>query len=117
MGAPDPLRLALVGGPMYDHLYTGFLPDTVEIVVHADHPTLNRRVGEMLRAGERIDVLATHSKYAPSQARWLQPLDALVDPASIGALASRAVELCRFDGALLCVPRLIDVRILWYWRD
>ena len=117
MASPGPLRVALVGGPMYDHLYANFDPDEVDIVVHADHPTLNRRVAELLRAGERLDVLATHSKYAPSQAPWLQPLDELLDPAALTPLAPRAIELCRFAGALLCVPRLIDVRILWYWRD
>jgi len=100
------LKVALVGGPMYDRLYDSF-PVDVEIVVHADHPTLNRSVAGMLAYGERIDVLSTHSKYAPSQARWLQPLD---DP---GGLASRAVELCTFRGALLSVPRCIDVRVLW----
>ncbi len=104
------LRVALVGGPMYDHLYTLFDEADVEIVVHADHPTLNRRVAELLEAGERLDLIATHSKYAPSQAQWLQPLDALVDPHELAPLA---VDLCRFDGALLCVPRLIDVRIMW----
>ena len=108
------LRVALVGGPMYDHLYTllegGAAGHDIEIVVHADHPTLNRRVAELLGAGERLDVIATHSKYAPSQAQWLQPLDGLVDT---GALAPLAVDLCRFDGALLCAPRLIDVRIMW----
>jgi multiple sugar transport system substrate-binding protein len=102
---------------MYDHLYADFAPDAVEVVVHADHPTLNRRVAAMLEAGERVDVLATHSKYAPSQARWLHPLDGFVNRATLAALSPRAVELCRFQGALLCVPRLIDVRILWYWRD
>ncbi len=117
MPANDPLRVALVGGPMYDHLYAGFEPGSVEVVVHADHPTLNRRVAELLRGGERIDVLATHSKYAPSQAQWLQPLDGLIRADALVGLAPRAVELCRFGGALLCVPRLIDVRILWYWRD
>ena len=65
---------------MYDGLY-GFLPDDVEVVVHADHPTLNRAVAAMLAAGERIDLLATHSKYAPSQAAWLRPLDDVVPPA------------------------------------
>src|SRR3954464_172906 len=96
----DKLRVALVGGPMYDSLYEPFIDD-VDVVVHADHPTLNRRVAELLAAGERIDVLSTHSKYAPSQAEWLQPLDGLLDPSSIAALAPRAVELCRFRGALL----------------
>ncbi len=113
----DPLRVALVGGPMYDHLYAGFEPGAVDVVVHADHPTLNRRVAGMLAAGERIDVLATHSKYAPSQAPWLHPLDDLVDPEAVGALAPGAVDLCRFGGSLLSVPRLIDVRILWWRRD
>jgi multiple sugar transport system substrate-binding protein len=47
----------------------------------------------------------------------LQPLDALIDMPALGELAPRAVDLCRFDGALFCVPRLIDVRILWYRRD
>lgn len=101
------LRVALVGGPMYDHLYAAFGSD-VEVVVHADHPTLNRRVSEMLAAGERIDVLSTHSKYAPSQRDWLTPLDL-----DVAALAPAAVDLCTFDGALLSVPRCIDVRVLW----
>jgi multiple sugar transport system substrate-binding protein len=109
------LRVALVGGPMYDHLYRP-RPD-VDVVVHADHPTLNRRVAEMLAAGERIDVLATHSKYAPSQAQWLRPLDGLVDAGTIATLAPGAVELCRFEDAQLCLPRLIDVRVLWVRAD
>ena len=49
------LRVALVGGPMYDHLYSIFDEYDVEVIVHADHPTLNRKVAEMLAAGERID--------------------------------------------------------------
>ena len=111
-----PLRVALVGGPMYDHLYRlldGAGVDA-EVVVHADHPTLNRAVADMLGRGERLDLISTHSKYAPSQQQWLQPLDGLVDA---GGLAPLAVDLCRFEGRLLCLPRLIDVRILWYRRD
>ena len=61
------LRIALVGGPMYDHLYSIFDEYDVEVVVHADHPTLNRKVAEMLTAGERIDLLSTHSKYWTKQ--------------------------------------------------
>ncbi len=111
------LRVALVGGPMYDHLYDVLAPDEVEVVVHADHPTLNRRVAAMLSAGERIDVLATHSKYAPSQTGRLRPLDDVIDGDAVRALAPAAVELCRFEGALLCAPRLVDVRVLWARRD
>lgn len=111
------LRVALVAGPMYDHLYEVFEPGQVEVVAHADHPTLNRRVAELLAAGERIDVLATHSKYAPSQARWLHDLGALLDPTVLDALAPAAVALCRHDGAQRCAPRLIDVRVLWTRSD
>lgn len=113
----DRLRVALVGGPMYDHLYASLDPDRVEVVVHADHPTLNREVAQRLAAGERIDVLATHSKYAPSQQPWLRPLDELVEPSVVEPLAGRAVELCRVDGGLLSLPRLIDVRVLWVRTD
>jgi multiple sugar transport system substrate-binding protein len=107
------LRVALVGGPMYDSLYEPFIED-VDVVVHADHPTLNRRVAEMLAAGERIDVLSTHGKYAPSQSQWLRPLNDLVDTS---ALAPKAVDLCSYNGDVLCAPRNIDVRILWWRTD
>jgi multiple sugar transport system substrate-binding protein len=110
------LRVALVGGPMYDGLYE-LLPDDVEIAVHADHPTLNREVAQRLGAGERLDVISTHGKYAPSQSGWLRPLDGLLDPEVVAGLAPRAVELCRFDGGLLCAPRNIDVRVLWWRTD
>ena len=113
MSPAEPLRVALVGGPMYDHLYARLHAADVEVVVHADHPTLNRRVAELLGAGERIDVLATHSKYAPSQRQWLRPLDDLLAPERARAARAAAVELCRFEGALLCAPRLVDVRVLW----
>jgi len=111
------LRVALVGGPMYDHLYRMLDPDEVEVVVHADHPTLNREVAARLSGGERIDVLATHGKYAPSQAAWLRPLDDLVPAAAVSALAPGAVALCRSGPHLLCLPRLVDVRTLWVRRD
>lgn len=115
MSAPR-LRVALVGGPMYDGLYD-LLADDVEVVVHADHPTLNREVAERLAAGERLDLISTHGKYAPSQARWLLPLDELVDTSLLEPLAPRAVELCSFRGSLLCLPRNIDVRVLWWRTD
>ncbi|MEO5724426.1 MAG: extracellular solute-binding protein [Ilumatobacteraceae bacterium] len=111
------LRVALVGGPMYDRLYDVLDRSAVEVVIHADHPTLNRAAAELLSRGERIDLLCTHSKYAPSQAAWLTPLDEFVSPARMDDLAPAAVGLCRFRGALLCLPRNIDVRVMWVRRD
>jgi multiple sugar transport system substrate-binding protein len=102
------LRIALVGGPMYDHLYRLF-----------DEPGWpNAEVAARLGAGERLDVIATHSKYAPSQAAWLRPLDELSDGSvDTSELAPLAVDLCRFAGRQWCVPRLVDVRILWAHGD
>ena len=111
------LRVAVVRGPMYDRLYTMFDPEHVEVVVHEDHPTLNKRVASMLSAGERLDLIATHSKYAPSQAQWLHSLDSVIAPTAVTALAPLAVDLCRYEGELRCLPRLIDVRILWVRSD
>jgi multiple sugar transport system substrate-binding protein len=110
------LQVALVGGPMYDGLYD-LIADDVDVVVHADHPSLNREVAARLGAGERLDVISTHGKYAPSQAAWLHPLDELLPGTVVDALAPKAVELCSFRGALLCAPRNIDVRVLWWRRD
>ncbi|MEN9504281.1 MAG: hypothetical protein RI958_207 [Actinomycetota bacterium] len=107
------VRVALVGGPMYDHLYDMVQGRDIEVVVHADHPSLNSAVAAMLAAGERIDLISTHSKYVPSQMQWLRPLDDLID---ISGLAPLAVDLCRFEGAQWSVPRLIDVRIAWVRR-
>ena len=95
---------------MYDHLYSLLDGLDVEVIVHTDHPSLNRKVAAMLSAGERIDLLATHSKYAPSQKQWLHQLDGRLDTSRLAPLAMR---MCRADDTLYCVPRLIDVRIMW----
>ncbi|MEI2639601.1 MAG: extracellular solute-binding protein [Microthrixaceae bacterium] len=110
------IRVALVGGPMYDGLY-GEFGDDVEIVVHADHLSLNERVARLLEAGERLDVISTHGKYAPSQRQWLHPLDDLLAPETIAAMEPGAVSLCSDRGELLCIPRNVDVRVLWWRTD
>ena len=104
---------------MYDHLYEFFdrAGIDVEVVVHEDHPTLNRRVAEMLAAGEPLDLISTHAKYTPPQSPWLRPLDDLVDANAVAALAPLAVELGRFEDRLWCLPRNIDVRVLWLRTD
>ena len=111
------IQVALVAGPMYDHLYRVFDDHDVDVVVHADHPTLNAEVTRRLGRGERLDLISTHSKYAPSQGAWLRPLGDLLAASTVEALAPGAVELCRHDGRLLCAPRLIDVRVLWARSD
>ena len=72
---------------MYDPLYDAiprFTRDTgipVEIVVRLPHPELNAWVASNFASGNPgVDVLSTHTKYAPSQAQWLEPLDDVVTP-------------------------------------
>ena len=117
------LRVALVGGPMYDGLYDG-IPQferahgvRVEIVATLPHPELNAFVKDALASGAGLDAISTHTKYAPSQAPWLRPLDDLLPAELKNDLLPRPAELSRIGGALLQVPRNLDVRLLHYRRD
>ena len=115
------VRVALVGGPMYDRLYET-IPEferatglRVDVVARLPHPELNAFVKKSFESGDAdLDLLSTHTKYAPSQAHWLAPLDASFDDPD---LLARPVELSRLDNRLLQVPRNLDVRLLHYRRD
>ena len=118
------VRVALVGGPMYDPLYDAiprFEQDfglSVEVVVQVPHPELNAWVQEAFTSGDAdIDLLSTHTKYAPSQAQWLSPLDDVVAREHVADLLPRPLELSQIEGRLLQVPRNIDVRLLHYRQD
>ena len=109
---------------MYDPLYDAipqFEQDSgvsVEVVVRLPHPELNAWVNDVFTSGDPdVDLLSTHTKYAPSQARWLSPLDEVVAPEHVADLLPRPLELSRIDGRLLQVPRNIDVRLLHYRQD
>jgi len=117
------VRALLVGGPMYDSLYDrlpAFERATglhVDVVDRLPHPELNARVKREFESGAAdFDLISTHTKYAPSQATWLSPLDAELG-AEIDDFLPQPRELSRIDGALLQVPRYLDVRLLYYRRD
>ncbi len=118
------LRVLLVGGPMYDPLY-GRIPEfeerhgvEVEAVVAPTHPDLNRRIEEEFRSGgARYDLISTHTKYAPSQKRWLTPLDGDLTYSELAPFNQRPLELARIDGALYGVPRNLDIKLLLYRTD
>lgn len=109
---------------MYDPLYDS-LPQfeletglAVEVVAQLPHPELNAYVRRVFESGDAdLDLLSTHTKYAPSQAHWLRPLDGLLAVEQVADLLPRPLELARIDGALLQVPRNLDVRLLHYRRD
>jgi multiple sugar transport system substrate-binding protein len=118
------IRAALVGGPMYDPLYEAIAPfeeatgHRVEVVARLPHPELNVFVKARFESGDPgIDLLSTHTKYAPSQAQWLAPLDHQLSGEHLHDMLARPLELSRIGGRLLQVPRNIDVRLLHYRRD
>ena len=122
--ASGTVRAALVGGPMYDPLYDsipGFEAATglrVDVVAQLPHPELNAYVKRAFESGDAgIDLLSTHTKYAPSQAQWLSPIDGVIEPAAVEDLLARPAELSRIGGRTLQVPRNLDVRLLHFRRD
>ena len=121
MSRAETVRVAFVGGPMYDGLYDS-IPSFeratglhVETVTRLPHPELNAFIKQTFESGAAdLDLFSTHTKYAPSQAQWLAPLD---DDFDASELLPRAQELSRIGGRLLQVPRNLDVRLLHYRKD
>src|SRR5918995_1599291 len=124
MSRAKTVRAVLVGGPMYDGLY-GTIPAferesglRVEVVARLPHPELNAWVKREFSAGDPdVDLVSTHTKYAPSQAAWLEPLDNLLDNAQLADLLPGPAELSRLDGRWMQVPRNLDMRLLYFRRD
>src|ERR671920_1806663 len=56
-------------------------------------------------------------KYAPSQARWLSPLDEDLDESDLQHFSPLTLELARIDGNLYGVPRMLDGKLLLYRTD
>ena len=70
------------------------------------------------------DLISTHTKYCPSQAEHLRPLDELVSADELRDFVPRVLELCRCsDGIdqtqerLMQLPRNFDARLLFYRAD
>ena len=123
-GSGRVVSAALVGGPMYDPLYESVAAFEagsgyrVEVIARLPHPELNAFVKDAFERGTpHIDLLSTHTKYAPSQAEWLAPLDTVLADDDQKDLLDRPRELSRIGGRLLQCPRNLDVRLLHFRRD
>ena len=125
------LHLALIGGPQYDSLLE-LLPAFEEQTgyqLHVDvclpHVELNERMAKDLGTENgRYDLISTHTKYSPSQAEHLLPLDEFVMAAELDDFVPRVLELCRFaigtgqpHERLMQLPRNLDARLLFYRAD
>jgi multiple sugar transport system substrate-binding protein len=125
------LHLALIGGPQYDglsELLPAFEKETgyrLRVDVRLPHVELNERMAKDLGTENgHYDMISTHTKYCPSQAEHLRPLDELVNADELSDFVPRVLELCRFaNGAdqthekLMQLPRNFDARILFYRAD
>ncbi|QNI31887.1 extracellular solute-binding protein [Alloacidobacterium dinghuense] len=115
------VRVALIAGSMYEPLY-GSLSEfstaryvAVEVGFRGDHPTLNAHLASM--RDTEYDLVSTHTKYAPSQAHLLAPLQKHIPEKDLEDFYPKLLELATVDGELLGVPRNIDVRLLHYRTD
>ena len=125
------LHLALIGGPQYDSLLkllltfeqqTGY---RLHVDVRLPHVELNEQMAKDLGTENgHYDLISTHTKYCPSQAEHLRPLDEFVNQAELSDFVPRVLELCRIADAsdqtheqLMQLPRNLDARLLFYRAD
>lgn len=121
---PGALNVALVAGPMYDSLYE-LLPEfedktgrRVHVAARLVQPELNAHLEEIYRAGEgTYDLVSTHNHYAPSQKDFLRPLNDWFRETELNEFIPSVLEMCRYEGWLLGLPRNIEVRLLQYRSD
>jgi len=115
------LQVALISGPAYDPLYEclpAFTESTgveVNVAFRGDHPALNHHLATLREV--TYDLVSTHTKYAPSQLRFLAPLDRSIDTSILDDFVPLLLELARVDGLLYSLPRNIDVRLLHFRTD
>src|SRR5215213_4842215 len=96
------LHLALIGGPQYDGLLDLLLPFEKEtgyrlhVDVRLPHVELNERMARDLGTENgQFDLISTHTKYCPSQAEHLRPLDEMVNADELSDFVPRVLELCQ----------------------
>jgi multiple sugar transport system substrate-binding protein len=115
------VQAALIAGPMYERLYDSLEEFAaarhlrVEIGYSGDHPALNAHLASF--ADPPYDLVSTHTKYAPSQAHFLAPLQPHLQAKELADFYPKVLELATVNGKLLGIPRNIDVRLLHYRTD
>jgi multiple sugar transport system substrate-binding protein len=115
------VQVAFIAGPMYERLYDALNEFSatrharVEIGYRGDHPSLNAHLASSTEPA--YDLISTHTKYAPSQAHFLAPLQAHIRAEELADFYPKVLELATVDSKLLGIPRNIDVRLLHYRTD
>lgn len=115
------IKVAFISGPIFDPLYASLdevhqqTDIEVEVAFQGDHPALNHHLAAL--SDIPYDLVSTYTKYAPSQAAFLAPLDSLITEADLVDFVPSTLELARVDSRLYGLPRNIDVRLLHYRTD
>jgi multiple sugar transport system substrate-binding protein len=111
------LKVALIAGGMYDHLYTR-IPEFeratgvgVAVEFTGSHPELNAHLAALDPVPYHL--VSTHTKYAPSQQRLLVPIEGFDTSDFFPSL----IAMAEIGGALYGIPRNIDLRLLHYRTD
>ncbi len=116
------LRIAIVEGDAYAPLRTPIAEWTdatgvpVEII-EKKRPELLTHLRLALQGDPQYDLVSVESEYVPHLAPYLMPLDALLAPEVAADFAAPALEMCRWEGRLLALPRSVETRLLYYRPD
>jgi multiple sugar transport system substrate-binding protein len=106
---------------MYDDLYPHAICAArergveIRVAFTGDHPAINEHLARTTDVP--YDIVSTHTKYAPSQRRFLAPLKGLLAEDYLSDFFPRLRDLAAIDGELYGVPRNVDVRLLHYRTD
>ena len=111
------LKVALIAGGMYDPLYARIAEferatgATVTVEFAGTHPELNAHLAALDSVPYHL--VSTHTKYMPSQQRFLAPIEGFDTADFFPPLLAMA----EIGGALYGIPRNIDLRLLHYRSD
>ncbi len=111
------LKIALIAGGMYDPLYAR-IPEferatgvTVSGGFAGTHPELNAHLAVLDSVPYYL--VSTHTKYAPSQSRFLAPIEDF----DKSDFFPSVLDLAKIGSAHYGIPRYIDLRLLHYRTD
>ena len=112
-----------IGGGAYEKLYTK-IPEfeeqtgaKVNIAGKLSHFELNKRVAQEFATGGEIDVISTHTTFAPGQKEFLLNLNDYLSKEDLADFQSSTIDASTVGGDLIMLPRHTDVRIMYYRTD
>lgn len=117
------LNAYFIGGGAYEKLYTK-IPEfeektgaKVNIAAKLSHFELNKRVAQEFASGGDIDVISTHTTFAPGQKDFLLTLNSYLTTEALADFIPSNIEASTVDGDTIMLPRHADVRIMYYRTD